>query len=1522
VSAWAQNVTIDAGRRLEAEGKLREAFEAYLNAPQATHLAVGIARPRAPEYLPIIDTLLSADTIPSRRAQLLLIRGDLYLALGYKTAALDCYRQVSNFYLGRADYPPEPVPDRLEGTREGGSERDNWLIRRFLSLDADADALAEYERVWRNQAAISLRDVEFMASLQFTLDYARALRKRSQFARALDILQHQILRIDLDRVQGYRASGRHSLPLESAGLTSAAFLYGAWQEFVAAGAEARIMTAVEQSAQPQAKRVLARLLLQQGKLDASLSTELEYASSSRFSEISRTYRRGLAYQEFSRPAEAAAEFQKALAAPFEKLDIPEAELVQIAARQVTEAALRRRLQSRMMRLYAILGDRESELRAASALLATEDTLNSLLELDQLHDRFMLAGRGPEFREILSAQLPRITQHLTRANIHWELGDTASTAIELALQQKPDFYEMERWKRMFRELGPERLRSLLEALAKARPKDVYSRAEFLATPPVPNSVGTVAQLEALLDPSLPSHYFLGKGLDNRTPLRNVWDVAAHLAHVYERAREWEKLNALGSRIVSFPTRFQLPDSAHEALALVIRHAQTEQLDELAKLLSAPAWARSRAQLERRRSGMPAHPTRPDFGWANSLPEGTKVLAINDKILSLTSDSSRVYAGHSWGVAIYDHSGNPITRIAIGHPVNALAVTDGALWASANRGLLRIDLSNFAVARVQSQHLDGNIAALAVHNGSLWIAGRSVARLDPRSRELHLFAPAEMEDDRGPFDKFLLDGPYVWIDGNAESGSAHRYDTRSGRWHTPDGARVNLLGIFNGVLWATLRAHPPTPQRIRLGGPRVPAPEKQAGSRLFHVHRETLAVDAVTGGIGGSMLDERAAQFQKGNKTLRGCGWVAWIQPDGVMRCGGDGLYQRLTEGGVLANDGVPGSLRFLSANGELRRDSAAAALADMLPGSVNDALQDSDGMIWAATDGGLALLDASFKVRRVFNHDDGLITVRFNAGVVRERKLFFAGEGRVTVFDPETAVFTSHNEDDIARPQPPRIGVGDMPWLGGPILADLRIEGKRVLCGARGIAVVNAGTSPVAQTGIYNVREYGMPLFTSAESLVAATPATPQRARLLLANPNPYIRERTLAGMRDKTGPEWVAALGSTPDDPHPVVRRSAVRIIARSALPEWRAFLQKGLRDPDRRIRGLCAEGLVKLGVPVSIQDIEFALTQPGVDVVPLYRLLVSTPNVEAVSLLLRRNHFPMDGEWAPLAEDLCRNLPGHAASLDLILRAPNDAYGPGPAPPIIARCVQAFPPTRLHAALESGEYQVEVNAARALALRKDRTATPFLLSAVARNSRSRTAILHSLVDLRDPQASARLEAMYAAFAPSPASMRGTWIQAQARGYGHWSFDAFQPFDAVSYDYETPMHEQLLTALAGIGATSQEFYRRLALSADSDRRTEAAKHLNDRNTLQRLLDDPDPRTKVNAAITLLLMGEEIAQPPVIRWMQSCQGPDAGALLANIHRVKDIRRLVFLKPAVERCRAEGRIPIIHSFEAGRILGPPQ
>ncbi len=363
-----------AAQKALQEGREEEAFCAFLHVPGAEHLAIKVARHKAAEFLTLLAKVSS--NLPPARVQL--IEGDLQLALGKKDIALRCYRTAAT-QLADGDYPAEPpntghsgygyrYDDRpVQAFESGpGSHRDNWLLRRFIALEAWEDASREFVRIcnvhcqntkphvrvqiYGDKVSVTNRVLVTPCgfdgrALQFALDYAYFLKQRGDTNAALTVLLEPLLAMDMDRLPTGRettlAPGEKislgenmSLPeryvsalrnrgspwtLASAGISRKEYIRLAYGEFKGAGQLEQLDKTFGKMIAERAnwlRRVLARIRLHEGLLDEAVALERAYIETAQFDPVSSAIRLGQVYEDVGRTVEAATEYEKALTLAF------------------------------------------------------------------------------------------------------------------------------------------------------------------------------------------------------------------------------------------------------------------------------------------------------------------------------------------------------------------------------------------------------------------------------------------------------------------------------------------------------------------------------------------------------------------------------------------------------------------------------------------------------------------------------------------------------------------------------------------------------------------------------------------------------------------------------------------------------------------------------------------------------------------------------------------------------------------------------------------------------------------------------------------------------------------------------------------------------------------------------------------------------------------------------------------------------------------------------------------------------
>jgi HEAT repeat protein len=495
---------------------------------------------------------------------------------------------------------------------------------------------------------------------------------------------------------------------------------------------------------------------------------------------------------------------------------------------------------------------------------------------------------------------------------------------------------------------------------------------------------------------------------------------------------------------------------------------------------------------------------------------------------------------------------------------------------------------------------------------------------------------------------------------------------------------------------------------------------------------------------------------------------------------------------------------------------------------------------------------------------------------------------------------------------------------------------------------------------FAVRETGSLVEKEAADKIRISDLEPRSMAPLLRDPNPFVRLKalTIIVQIQRSGAEWTGILGSTPEDAFLPVRRLAVRVIAHSESPEWSNFLEKGLQDQDQQVRDSCAIGLALIGRPAPIDLYDSILwgdRSNGWPIPDVYGALSKQPTPDVMSLLLRHPIVVDDFEDRVRAIDrIGKAAAGYPKTIELLLhwRNPGETHWSHPtfAQALLASGGQTVR-APLYDALSAPDRVARSNGARALALMKDQSAIPRLIAALDLESGlSRVSIVWALGKLRATAAIPKLVDLYLSVAPRSASLRGDLVMAQAGQHIYWQYEQINSVDALKASWDalagqpaqdpraqswegrddTLMTEHILAALAEIGPMSaQDFYRRLASSTDTASRHEAAVRLSEGGAdnvpvLRGLSGDRDNETKAAALVNLFLIGDDMGRAQMLRDMERCAGSagELWALIRELGRVSDVKRLSFLKPAVQECEGMGAFGFGQEHAVDRLLGRNQ
>jgi HEAT repeat protein len=806
---------------LEKRGRDQDAFLKYLQSPGGEHAAIRLARPKAREYLELLRT--KGRELPLPRFKV--IEGDLLLALSERGEALACYRAAARKtgatsketwkqgFLPWDQYfvevPPMSPRDDPYGygifilrpqapfTLGPGSHRDNWLLRRFLALEAWDEAEREFARLWdfhmrysqayitsrweqdpANPKASGLRDYVIEESgfsslgLLFALDYAFFWKQRKDNDKALDILREAVVRLHLDddyqgaweptpldpkdtrdypRQIGYGIGFGYG-GANPGGITAKEFLRLAYGEFKNAGQEAKLVEMLQREiklGKNRLRRALARIRLHEGKPDEALALELAYLRiRPRLDDTTRTQRRGHLYEDFQKLPQAVAEYEKVLTALPKKLKKGEQHARDIARDEVL---------TRLLALYAALGQTQKvlDLSLRQFDLGRPITVSALEQAEQV---FRRAAQADRFTAWLKKRRDQTSDPLALAGLCWLLRDYPATITAVAKaarrEQSWSWQEQDAWEKRFVELKMQR--ELVKALAGARPHDLKLRWRLLVLEERTKGAEAIEVMEKMLEAASrdDSHYV-------PTPA-----YVYPLLRLYEQNGQLDKLVRQGRHILGGQKPFQ--DIDHDAyeprhhgvvgykeqqilvdcLLLILPHLKNEKdlqaFDKIARRWTR--WAELRNQLARRRQGDKAQRLDPfadhvrDYAKVSvhtvGLPKGVRLLTTRDDVHTISADGQ--WVGTSWGLVRYREPARDtldILQVPLGASVTDILNTPAGFFVGTEGALFRLDDPNSDNPRpVAVMTLEGE-PFLTWWRDQLWVEiPHHVLQYDPKRQEV--------------------------------------------------------------------------------------------------------------------------------------------------------------------------------------------------------------------------------------------------------------------------------------------------------------------------------------------------------------------------------------------------------------------------------------------------------------------------------------------------------------------------------------------------------------------------------------------------------------------------------------------------------------------------------------------------------------------------------------------------------------------------------------------------------------------
>ncbi|MBX7220018.1 MAG: hypothetical protein K1Y36_08730 [Blastocatellia bacterium] len=835
--------------------KNQEAFKYVATFPGSEYATAYLGRQQPGESLKYLED----SGLLEQNPRLWLVKGDLLLALGRNSEALACYQSGAKRYTHLSDYPAEVEPALFERkwaslvltefplsfTYGPGSHRDNWLIRRFLTLGAVADAKQEFERVWQIHEAWRQKSAYPPETLQFALDYAYFL-KRNHF----DLAAEKLL---LDVFSGLafswlpsfnqdKGTAKYRLQTSPLGLGPKQFIHSAYTVLKSLGAAAKIKPVVLEAAKYDFPNVsiVAEILRIEGDPTSALNLELTDLDARVDSKAIQYYQRGVVLEENKELRRALKEYEMAgetLRQPSQSYLLTTSQLFyryvlpeNLPSRQQRLHFFQSRLLERRNRLAKRVGTPLQVLTAALAEAETfPDQFSGKAQMHDLEELFAKANRQVDFipwARKFAANNP------ASPSLFW-LGLRLGTQelgfqylIKAAAEPWFSSENLKEWKSWLEQERVDWYPALVERLAQAYPQNGWVQLERLKLKGLLNSPQVIPVLELL------THNPRDSGRSNFWPQNNVFptvfSAALALLKYYHQTGNEAQLLELALRIARRESPFHLPAHVVEdhgkfglsegnlVLEFAIQHlSRPEFLKQLQVALDDSPWLRPTSQIHNRLGLPPLWPFSPTSLPVQPTANGKGVALVSfAEVLSLCRDEQWMYVGHPWGVAVRDFQGSLVKTVFLPQPAEYLALLNGDLWVGTTDGLFRVDPQTVQVEHLRcdqeltpedrklSRTNPNSVFGLAVQNQWLWVqTSHSLRRYHPPDRTVRVFERDEMNLplDRVP-EKIMVDGNFLWVGGRSDG--IRRFDASREKWESVPNeplGRIQLLGIYQRKIW---------------------------------------------------------------------------------------------------------------------------------------------------------------------------------------------------------------------------------------------------------------------------------------------------------------------------------------------------------------------------------------------------------------------------------------------------------------------------------------------------------------------------------------------------------------------------------------------------------------------------------------------------------------------------------------------------------------------------------------------------
>jgi HEAT repeat protein len=530
----------------------------------------------------------------------------------------------------------------------------------------------------------------------------------------------------------------------------------------------------------------------------------------------------------------------------------------------------------------------------------------------------------------------------------------------------------------------------------------------------------------------------------------------------------------------------------------------------------------------------------------------------------------------------------------------------------------------------------------------------------------------------------------------------------------------------------------------------------------------------------------------------------------------------------------------------------------------------------------------------------------------------------------------------------------LPILGGLALCragETGGAGPRFLGGTHGLLVCSGAMGPDnlrlhwPEESVQVVQSARQAQVSEAAKAAIPQRLSPEQLQRFLADANPYVVANALAAtllpiLDGRTG--YAPIIGACVSHPCGCVRTTAVYLLSQIRDDAVIEPLRTALQDGNASVRAMAALALARRGHAPDISYFEEIFQREGsYGEIPfgaasrmstgiyggsVYEALAHDATPAGFTLLMKYppNIQAYDNAtkvFPPLGEALRK----HPEAADILLHAADDRPGDD-SNKVFARHVfrgagrEMLP--ILHRALTSNDRVVRSNAARACGAIGDPSSIPVLIAALDLESGlARASIVWALGELKAREALPHLAQLYVDAANDERRRQGGGFRAaQSQAVLQAQFESLSNLDAVGADWtelkeatlprpaDPQKNERLLTpavileAVSKIGSEeAQEFYRTLAGQKDIEARSEAAIRLaeggpedkqKNLTILRNLLADSSEAVRTHAAVSLLILGEDTVEAPILEWLRSTSMSGKYLILRDLGRVRDASRLAF------------------------------